>query len=352
VHAGHGAARGAGFFGKEFAVTLLVGVLHDRNAGIAALLRAIVDQAVFADVEIARAGTAAPIVFLAARDVVLEFVDAREGLFFQRDNFLENFLLARVQRFELAVVIVQDADRRGESQSHGAVRYGQGVFRVAHATAQDGIDVHVKVGMLCQERELLVQNFQALFRHVVRHHVINADLQVFEAGAIQAFYAIRDQEVSVGNQSGHHSVLANARDDGVEIGMQQGLSAADGDDGGAHGAQAVDALKHFFGGHGIREVVEFVAVGAGKIAAASGYDVREKRMALRRESLDDHADLANLAMRGKEFSPNCFACRHCRFVGDVPPLSMPQRVGFPLARAPRFGQSRKTPVCVGVAVSF
>ena len=67
VHAGNGAARGAAFFGEEFAVALLVGVFHERNAGIAALLRAIVDQAVFADVEVARAGAAAPVVFLAAR---------------------------------------------------------------------------------------------------------------------------------------------------------------------------------------------------------------------------------------------------------------------------------------------
>src|SRR5271156_450000 len=96
VHAGHGAARGTGFFGEEFAVALLIGVFHDRNARIAALLRAVVDQAVFADVEIARACAAAPVVFPAARDVVLEFIYAREGLFFERDNFFENFLFARV----------------------------------------------------------------------------------------------------------------------------------------------------------------------------------------------------------------------------------------------------------------
>ena len=122
VHAGHGAARGAGFFGEELAVALLVSVFHDGNARIAALLRTIVDQAVFADVEIARASTAAPVVFLAARDIVLELIDTSEGLLFQRDNFFENFLLAWVQGLELAVVIVENADGGGESQSDGAMR--------------------------------------------------------------------------------------------------------------------------------------------------------------------------------------------------------------------------------------
>ena len=124
---------------------------------------------------------------------------------------------------------------------------GESVFGIADAAAENRIDVHVKFGVLGEQREFLVENFQALFRDVVRHHVIDADLQVFEAGAIEAFDAIGDQQVAVGNQPGHHSVVADARDDGVEVGMQQRLSAADGDDGGAHGAEPVNALEHFFG---------------------------------------------------------------------------------------------------------
>ena len=38
-------------------------------------------------------------------------------LFSQRHNFLENFLLARAQRLELAVAVVQNADGGGESKS-------------------------------------------------------------------------------------------------------------------------------------------------------------------------------------------------------------------------------------------
>ena len=136
VDTGHGATRGAAFFGKKLAVALLVRILHQRNAGIAALLGAIMDQTVFANVEVARASAAAPVVFFTARDVVLEFIDAREGLFFERDNFLEDFLLARSQRLQLAVMVVQDSHRGGEPQSDGAMGDRQRVFRIAHAAAQ------------------------------------------------------------------------------------------------------------------------------------------------------------------------------------------------------------------------
>src|SRR5580700_2124673 len=93
--------------------------------------------------------------------------------------------------------------------------------------------------------------------------------------------------------------------------MKKRLAAADGDDGGSHGPQAVDPLEHFFGRNGIRNVVEFVAIGAGQVAAPRGDDVRQQRMALGRESSHYHAYLADLAMRGQKFSSNCLACRHC-----------------------------------------
>ena len=49
-------------------------------AGIAALLRAVVHQALFADVQIARAGATPPVVGLAFGEVVLKAGDAREIL--------------------------------------------------------------------------------------------------------------------------------------------------------------------------------------------------------------------------------------------------------------------------------
>ena len=38
-----------------------------------------------------------------------------------------------------------------------------------------------KFGMLRQQLQLLVENLEALLRHIVRHHVVDADLHVIQA---------------------------------------------------------------------------------------------------------------------------------------------------------------------------
>src|ERR1700676_4629257 len=84
VHARNRAIRCAAFFGEIFAAHVVAGVGCERHAGIAALLRAVVDQSVFADVEVAGAGSAAPIIRQAFRDVVLEGIDASEAALLPR----------------------------------------------------------------------------------------------------------------------------------------------------------------------------------------------------------------------------------------------------------------------------
>src|ERR1700674_4376381 len=74
MNAGNCATGRARLLGEKFAVTQLVGVINEGNPGIAALLRAIVDKAVLADIEVARTGAATPTIFLAAGDVVLKTV--------------------------------------------------------------------------------------------------------------------------------------------------------------------------------------------------------------------------------------------------------------------------------------
>src|SRR5580704_1719448 len=106
MHAGYRATRSTALLREKFAVPLLVSVLRQRNAGVAALLRAIMHQAIFADVEIARAGATSPVVLQPLGDVVLELINAREGLLAERHNLFENFLLARAQRLQLAIVVV------------------------------------------------------------------------------------------------------------------------------------------------------------------------------------------------------------------------------------------------------
>src|ERR1700685_619233 len=116
MHAGHRATRSTALLREKFAVALLVSVLRQRNAGVAALLRAIMHQTILANVEIARAGATSPVVLQALGDVVLELIDAREGLLAQRHDLFENFLLARAQRLQLAVVVMENSDGRSESQ--------------------------------------------------------------------------------------------------------------------------------------------------------------------------------------------------------------------------------------------
>ena len=109
MHAGHGATRSAAFLREKFALAMLFRVFGKRHARVSALLRAVMHQAVLADVQIARARATTPVVLQPLSDVVLELIDAREGLLAQRHDLFENFLLARAQRLQLAVVVVQNS---------------------------------------------------------------------------------------------------------------------------------------------------------------------------------------------------------------------------------------------------
>src|SRR6185295_14631032 len=95
-------------------------VLVERLGRIAALLRTVVHQSVLANIEIARPGAAAPLVFLAIRDIVLKVVELTvaatpELLGFEIDRAL---LLAK--RPKLAAAVMNDPHRRAETQIDGS----------------------------------------------------------------------------------------------------------------------------------------------------------------------------------------------------------------------------------------
>ena len=94
---------------------------------------------------------------------------------------------------------MNDADGRGESQAERAFADGERILRIFYAAANHGVDVHVKVGVLGQVLQFLVENFEALFRNVVGGDVINRNLQPFEAGAVEAFDALGNEKISVCN---------------------------------------------------------------------------------------------------------------------------------------------------------
>src|SRR5690606_14610873 len=70
------ARRGAPFFGDVLALHIVARVFKKRNAGRPALLRAPTNNAALVDIEIAGTRSAAPFVFAALDQVVLEPVPA------------------------------------------------------------------------------------------------------------------------------------------------------------------------------------------------------------------------------------------------------------------------------------
>ncbi len=85
--------RRAGFLRKELAADIGNRIFFQRDARVAALLRAVVDQPILANVEVSCARAAAPVVGFSFGDVVLEAIDAREAALFQIFHFMINALL-------------------------------------------------------------------------------------------------------------------------------------------------------------------------------------------------------------------------------------------------------------------
>ncbi len=71
------------------------------------------------------------------------------------------------ERLELAGAVVDDADGRSKSQPDGAAADGEGILRVLNASADDGIDVDVEVGVFGEELELFVEDLEGFFGDLV-----------------------------------------------------------------------------------------------------------------------------------------------------------------------------------------
>ena len=123
-------------------------------------------------------------------------------------------------------------------------------------------------------------------------------------GLVQLLDALRREQIAVGDQAGNDAVRANAGNDVIELGMQQGFAAADGDERGAQRGQLINAAVHFSERHRIREIVVFVAIGAGKITAPHGNDVDLDGMAGRKQALRDHFEFAKSTVRGPQPTPD------------------------------------------------
>jgi hypothetical protein len=127
--------------------------------------------------------------------------------------------------------------------SRARVVDGPRIFRVLDPAAEHRVDVHVEGGVVVQVLELLVEQAQALLRHLVRLDVVDADLQEVEAGGVRAPRSASHQEVAVGDQAGHHAA-ARMRDQHVEVRVQHRLAAAEGDDRRAELGRACRSALH------------------------------------------------------------------------------------------------------------
>ncbi len=67
----------------------------------------------------------------------------------------------------------------------------------------------MKIGVLGEHLQLLVENLQALLRDLVGHHVVDRDLHVVEAGVVQALDSIRHQQIAVRDHARNRTGLAD-----------------------------------------------------------------------------------------------------------------------------------------------
>jgi len=111
VNARNSATGSAALRGEELALALVRGVSIERNSRMPALLRAIVDETIFADIEVAGSGAAPPVIIEAGGDIALKGVDAGEGTLSERHDFAEDFRFALAKGLKLPAAIVQDAHR-------------------------------------------------------------------------------------------------------------------------------------------------------------------------------------------------------------------------------------------------
>src|SRR5205085_4497761 len=227
VRAGDRAERRAPLLGVVLALHVGLSVLGERDAGRAALLRAVVDESVLADVEVARAGAAAPGVSLARGEVVLEPPQTRVLRLVQPLQLLVDLALALGQGLQEPVAVVYDADRGGEAQLDGAARDDERVFGVLDAAADDRVDVDVEVRVLGDVDELAVEVLQALLRDLVGLDVVNADLEVLKPGLVQTSDALRREVVAVGDEAGDHPAPSYVADDLVAVRVHHRRAAGD-----------------------------------------------------------------------------------------------------------------------------
>src|SRR5215472_5625578 len=117
--------RGTQFLCHELAPYVGQRVLLEGNRRIAALLRAIMHEPVLTDVQITGSRTATPLVRTSLCDIVLKAIDTREAALLKRLHRVVDRARFFVERLQLSIAIVNDANGRAEAQLGGPPSNGQ-----------------------------------------------------------------------------------------------------------------------------------------------------------------------------------------------------------------------------------
>ena len=125
----------------------------------------------------------------------------------------------------------------------------------------------MEFGVLGEHHQLFVQHLEALFRHLVRLHIVYGNLHVVEAGLVQPLDPGFIQEVAVGNHSGYRPGLP---------------------------PQVVDAPEHLVERHRLADLVVLVAVPATQIAEPRRHNLHQNRVSRMQQRAGHHPQLAHL----------------------------------------------------------
>src|SRR5215510_5891825 len=264
-----------------------------------ALLRTVMNQAVLANVEVAPSRATMPLVRRPANQIFLKLVvviEREEGLPPGIQDFVVDAPLRRLERLQLAGVVMKDSDRPLEAKFAYPSRDGQRVLGLAYRTPQHRIDRDIELRALGQQTKFLIQDLEAFHRDIVRGDVVDADLKIIESRPVQPLYSLGGEQIAVGDQRGDDVGGANALDQGFQFGVKQRLSPAEGDGQRSELGEPVYATRHLFNRHRFGRLVVFVAIGAGEIASANGDDLRQYRAIWRLQRRRDHPRLAIAAV--------------------------------------------------------
>ena len=251
-------------------------------------------EAVLADVEIARAGAAVPFIRLAIGQILLKPVVVREveHRLPERHNLFEDCSLRIIELQQAARSVVNDSDRCRETEiaARFAIVNASSGFLMPPPTTE--FMVTSNSASSARHCSFWSSTFRLFFDTSSGHDVVDADLKMIEAGAIQTLDTVASQEIAIRDQRGDHATLADMVDDLVEVGMKQRLAPAQRHNAGAQCDKSIDAMTDVRRRDRRRTVVVLVTVGAREVTAPDGDEMCRDWPVAKAQRPHQHASLA------------------------------------------------------------